>query len=118
MFRYVYEWVQNLSFYLVISSAIIQVIPGEEYKKYLRFFTGIVMILLLMTPILKLTGTEQSFAALYHSPEYERKKGELQSYGRFLEEQNYWGFLPEQMTEGTTEGKDRRIEVEAITVGR
>ena len=42
-----YEWMKNLAFYLVIVTAALEVLPREAYRKYVRFFAGIVLILLL-----------------------------------------------------------------------
>lgn len=58
MFVFLYEWIRNVAFYLVIITAIIQILPNDTYKKYIHFFTGLVLILLLMTPILKILGME------------------------------------------------------------
>lgn len=58
MFDYIYEWIQNLAFYLILVTAALHAVPGEAYKKYIRFFTGLVLILMILTPILKMFGTE------------------------------------------------------------
>ena len=38
----IYEWVKNLSFYLVLVTALLQMLPDSDYRKYIRFFTGLV----------------------------------------------------------------------------
>lgn len=58
MFDYIYEWIQNVAFYLVLVTAVLHVVPNQSYRKYIRFFTGLVLILMIMTPVLKLFGTE------------------------------------------------------------
>ena len=73
-----YEWIQNLVCYLVIFTAVLEVLPGKEYKKYIQFFAGLVLILLLVTPILKVTGMEQNFwEYCIINREYEQEKREL-----------------------------------------
>ena len=49
----IYEWVKDLSFYLVLVTALLQMLPDSDYRKYIRFFTGLVLIALLLTPVLK-----------------------------------------------------------------
>lgn len=58
MFDYIYEWIQNVAFYLVLVTAALHAVPNQDYRKYIRFFTGLVLILMIMTPILRLFGTE------------------------------------------------------------
>jgi len=109
MLQYLYEWIQNMAFYLVIVTAAIQVLPGKEYKKYVQFFTGMVTILLCLSPILKLTNVEYRLTDLYRSKEYERAKKEVEEYGKLFEEDKFLDFLPEIYP-------DQLIEVEAITI--
>jgi len=65
MFQYIYQWMINATFYLVIFTAVMQLIPNESYQKYVRFFTGLIMILLILTPAMKLLGMEKTFLDLY-----------------------------------------------------
>ena len=58
MFEHLYEWLRNLSFYLILINVILYAIPENGYRKYIRFFTGLVLIFMLMTPIFQLLGRE------------------------------------------------------------
>lgn len=100
MLDFLYKWIQNLVCYLIIFTAVMEIIPGESYKKYIRFFYGLVMILVLMTPVLKLAGMEQSFADVYHSYEYEQEKREIEEQEKYFEEVEILDFLPEEWTYG------------------
>ena len=61
----VYQWIQNLSVWLVLSAVILHLVPGKDYGKYVRFFSGMVMLLLFLEPMLKLTGSYGSITKLY-----------------------------------------------------
>ena len=50
MFTYIYDWIKNLVFYLILMTMLMQIIPDSDYKKYIRFFTGLVLILVLARP--------------------------------------------------------------------
>ncbi|MCI9215693.1 stage III sporulation protein AF [Lachnospiraceae bacterium 42-17] len=65
MFDYLYEWIQNIAFYLVLVTAVLHAVPNKAYKKYVRFFTGLVLILMIITPVLRLFGTEAEVMDLY-----------------------------------------------------
>lgn len=73
MFDYLYEWIKNIAFYMVLVTAVTQLIPNQQYKKYIRFFTGLVLVLLMTTPVLQLLGMEADMAGLYKNPEYEKQ---------------------------------------------
>ena len=79
MFDYIYQWIRNLAFYLVLATAVIQVIPGSDYKKYIRFFTGLVLVIMMMTPVLKLFGMEDSLKDYYNYAEYRWKIEEMEN---------------------------------------
>ena len=45
MFTYLYDWMYQITFYLVIFTAALQLLPSGNYRKYVRFFVGLVLIL-------------------------------------------------------------------------
>lgn len=124
MFDFLYEWIQNLAFYLVIITAVLQILPGKNYKKYIQFFSGMVMILLMLTPVLKLTGTENTFYDLYHNKEYEMEKEEIERQEDYMKDLDILDFLPEEYSGGLENEKEEKeesqnkVEVEDIQVGQ
>ena len=105
-----YQWLQDLAVYLILVSAILQALPHESYQKYIRFFSGLVLIILLMTPLLRLTDMEDSFRSRVQEQNMEQESAS------FLEE------IREKQEEGKgemtleTEEKEQ-IEVEEIQIG-
>ena len=73
MLSYIYEWMKNIACYLVIVVAILHIIPGESYKRYIRFFVGMILILMLSGPILKLWGMSE-----FPKEEYEKRIQEIE----------------------------------------
>ncbi len=73
MFDYLYEWVRNVACYLVLVTAVMQVLPNKDYEKYIHFFTGLVLVLMLLTPILKIFGNEDIFSKIYNQDTYEEQ---------------------------------------------
>ncbi len=95
-----YEWLQNLAFYLVLVTAIFHIIPESNYKKYIQFFTGLVLIIMIISPIMQLFGTDISIKDFYQDMEY---KNEIK------QEVMEW-------QEKVMEESDAEIEVEEIQI--
>ncbi|MCU6748163.1 MULTISPECIES: stage III sporulation protein AF [Lachnospiraceae] len=117
MLTQLYDWIMDITSYLIVVSAVLQVIPGKEYKKYIQFFSGLVLILLLCTPILKLSGMQDTFTAIYSSREYEMEKQEIERRAQYFEDLDILKFVPEQYKERMEESGGQ-IEVEEIKVGK
>ncbi|HIS27481.1 MAG TPA: stage III sporulation protein AF [Candidatus Pullilachnospira intestinigallinarum] len=54
--EWVGEWIRNLAFYFIFLSAVMNFLPGGEEKKYIRFFMGMLLILLVLRPVLSFRG--------------------------------------------------------------
>lgn len=65
------QWIQNISVFLIVSSAVLHAVPGKDYRKYIRFFTGIILILLLAEPVLELSGMAERIEVIYQENRYE-----------------------------------------------
>lgn len=123
MFERLYEWILNLSIYLIVTAAAMHAIPGKEYTKYVRFFSGLVLILLLFTPVLRLTGMEEEFLDLYRSREYEAQKQEIENAQELYQDADLLDFLPEEYRGMESDGVETTeegnwIEVEEIRIGK
>lgn len=56
MITAIYNWIKNIAFYMILITAVMNVIPNKNYKKYINLFTGIVMIILVISPISTILG--------------------------------------------------------------
>ena len=81
MLDYIYQWIENIAFYLVMIVAVMQLVPGESYQKYIRFFAGMILILMLTGPILKLFGMSD-----YQSTEYQKELEKIEQATGYFEE--------------------------------
>lgn len=86
MFTYLYQWIENVAFYLVVITVLIQLIPNNSYKKYIRFFTGLILVLLLSNPIMKIFNMEEDFHTFYEEADYEQKLEEIEDATKYLED--------------------------------
>ncbi len=96
MIEAIYTWMKNIVFFLVIITAVLEVLPGTAYQKYIRFFTGLVLMMLLLTPVLSLSGAGEIFTELYHEYESEQYRRELEEQEEYFQDLDLLDFLPEE----------------------
>lgn len=86
MFEFLYEWIRNIAFYMILVTAMIQILPNNTYKKYIHFFTGMILIMLLLTPILKIFHMEESFDTLFQNASYQQEMKKIKETTEYLGE--------------------------------
>lgn len=59
MKKILYEWIRNVAYYMILTGIIINILPNAKYEKYVRLVTGIILIIMMVNPILKLTDFER-----------------------------------------------------------
>ena len=69
MLEEVYKWIQNIAVYLVVVTAMLHAVPGKDYERYIRFFSGLVLIVLIFMPVLSVFGMKETFGAIYSNQE-------------------------------------------------
>ena len=52
----IYEWIRSIVFYLILMTMILNLLPDKKYEKYLRLFTGLVFLTLVLAPFSGLGG--------------------------------------------------------------
>lgn len=117
MFQYVYDWTQNFTFYIVLVTVVLHAVPDSGYKKYIRFFTGMVLILMMVTPIFRIFGKDSQIMNFYKSREYEAKLKEIEHASDYLKDMDPADFLKET-GERTEEQEINEIRVEEIQIER
>lgn len=118
MFDYLYDWIWNLTVYMVLVTAVLQAVPGNDYKKYIRFFTGLVLVLMIAAPVLRLFGTEWDIQRIYHSGEYQKRLDEIENSTAYLTDVRVEDYLiPDQKEKAGEEDGIGGIKVEEIHIG-
>lgn len=81
MITFIYDWMENIAFYLVILVAVMQMIPQNSYQKYIRFFAGMILILMLVGPIVQLFGMTD-----FQNTEYQNAIREIEEAAEYMED--------------------------------
>lgn len=122
MLAYLYEWMQNIAFYMIMVTAVMHIVPNPVYKRYIRFFTGLALAVMLTDPILKLLGTGDLWKNLHEAPGYREQVERMEEAARYLggvdmekELGDIWAAEAKD-PDGEAE-KDTDIRVEEIRIG-
>lgn len=54
------DLVQNILIYYIILSVVMALVGNSSYKKYIEMFSGLVMIIIILNPLIKLFGAEDT----------------------------------------------------------
>ena len=52
----IYQWMKDLAFFHVLTTAILHILPDKRYEQYVRLFMGLLLILLICTPVFAVVG--------------------------------------------------------------
>ena len=52
MKAFLYGWIRDIAFYTILMTVVLHLLPEESQKKYVRFFMGIVLMLVVLSPLL------------------------------------------------------------------
>ena len=66
MAQEIYQWARNLAVYYIILTALMHIMPDPRYSRYVRSFMGILLILIVTSPLLNLLHLEEQMDGLFH----------------------------------------------------
>lgn len=56
----IYEWIRSIVIYMILNNIIMNLIGKSSYKKYVSVISGMVLVLIIITPILEIVNIEDS----------------------------------------------------------
>lgn len=109
-----FDWVENIAYYMIMVTAFMHVIPNGNYQKYIRLFTGMILILLLGSPVLNMFGVDQEKISLMNMEEFQNKLNEINETTIYLYELDAASYVTDQSEEKI---KTEDIKIEKIKIG-
>mgnify|MGYP003364739985 CR=1 FL=1 len=79
MKEFLYGWIRDIAFYAILMTVILHLLPEEGQKKYVRFFMGVVLMLVVLSPLLSVAGLSGTLDSIYAEQTYDE---ELQDFTR------------------------------------
>ncbi|MBQ9765723.1 MAG: stage III sporulation protein AF [Lachnospiraceae bacterium] len=89
MIEGILSWVFNIAVYLILITLVLQLLP-ERFKKYFNFYTGILLMLIIINPITKLLKLDTSIVSQFEKAamqfELDEISGEIKMTEGIMEE--------------------------------
>ena len=111
------EWMLNLTLFSLLSSLIMRLLPGKTYLPYIRIFCGIMMILILFQPILRLGGLEDQMEKFFIEEIYETERKQMENKLMRIEEEQrrnweekYQEYIEDYNGEDDKKNKERQSD--------
>lgn len=73
----VYGWVKNIIYYMIFLSVVNNLLADSKYEKYIRFFAGMVLILLVVNPFTGSLRLDQQISSLFQSVTFQNDADDL-----------------------------------------
>lgn len=74
----VYDWIKNIAFYIILVTTILNVLPEKKYQKYLKLLIGVLMIILIMSPVLQYLKIDKSLDLSFIKESYEQEMKDVE----------------------------------------
>ncbi len=71
------DWVKNLVYYMILLSVLGNLMAASSYEKYIRFFAGLLLILLVLQPLTGRLGLDGMVQELYRQLTLQAQTQEL-----------------------------------------
>ena len=62
-----YSWLQNVICYFLLLTVVMNLLPDDSYKKYIRYYMGLLLILTFLSPIFQITDMGQKLESYIES---------------------------------------------------
>lgn len=101
----VLKWVCDIAVYLILITIILQVIP-KRFRKYISFFTGVLLIILVISPVTGLFNADSALADYFEIEEMRQALNDMEDMIKFTENvseekliENYSGQIKNKLAE-------------------
>lgn len=104
-----FGWVQDIAFYTLLMVVVLHVLPEKSQRKYLQFFMGIVLMILVISPFLSALGLDRQLNETYARQTYDQELQEFLERQKVIEEE-YQRHVEEKLDEAREEAEGLKEE--------
>ena len=82
----IYQWMKNLAFFHVLTTAVLHILPDKRYEQYIRLFMGLLLVLLICTPVFALVGKSSQLLDGFQKYYGEEEKARMETEAEGIQE--------------------------------
>lgn len=117
----IYDWMKSLAFFYILLSTILHLVPTGQYERYVRFFMGLLLILMMCAPAAAILGKSreaaEAFRLFYGTEEHYREELDLENLQKAYLEKGYEEVLGKKILENLQEKGIQAAEAEVHIEG-
>lgn len=106
-----YAWIRSIVFYLIFMTLVTSLLPGRKYDRYFKLFTGMVLILLVISPLTGSLRLDERLARWFETFSFQSEAGELRGQMEEIERKRLEAVV-EAYEDAVSEGVEQRLEEE------
>lgn len=76
---FLYGWIKSIAIYMILISVVKNLLPKSQFEKYLRLFTGLLVIILVIEPFTQWMNLQDSMDDLFSLDAYKQEMNQLQA---------------------------------------
>lgn len=81
-----YSWIRNIVCYLCLFNIFLQILPSGSFKKYVRFFGGLLLMVLVIGPLADVTHLTAGFERAWNLESLREQAEDIRLTGEGMEE--------------------------------
>lgn len=117
----VYDWMKCLAVFYILLSTMLHLVPTGQYERYVRFFMGLLLILMMCAPAAAILGKSreaaESFRLFYEMEENYREEQDLENLQKIYLEKGYGEVIGKKILENLQEKGIQAAEAEVHIEG-
>lgn len=73
-----YSWVKNIVYYFIFITVIGHILPHKKYEKFIKLFSGLILILIVIQPVIKGLKLEEQINYYFESYSFKNEVGDFE----------------------------------------
>lgn len=111
----IFEWIRSFIYFGLFLTILMQLLPDRKYKKYVRFFAGMIFLVLVLGPVFSLFTDENILESAVEKMEYQQEQESVSVDFSYMEEKQQ-EYYSRQMDRAAEEMIRQEAEKEGFSV--
>lgn len=82
----IYGWMRNLAYYFIFMTAVLNLLPDDRYRKYVRSFLGMLLIFVVINPLLSFGNLQKRLEEIFQRENFFLENEEVFQYSADADE--------------------------------